>query len=191
MVRFARLIHRRGRALGGPSVRAAFGGNLSVPCLPPRVVPHERGECARPRRCWRLTGPRCLASGRWCLRWRCAAGSLAGRDLWLLSYWRLGPMIKEATFQGGSPDRARAATNRPQTDAGLGRAAGGHGDGLRSGSGRPGRGERQSAGAVPAQYPHGPGHRGSPSQARRRRRVGVAAAAVREPRRAVAAERGA
>jgi hypothetical protein len=29
VVRFARLIHRRGRVLGGPSARAAFGGNLS------------------------------------------------------------------------------------------------------------------------------------------------------------------
>jgi hypothetical protein len=27
-VRFARLIHRRGRVLGGPSARAAFGGTL-------------------------------------------------------------------------------------------------------------------------------------------------------------------
>jgi hypothetical protein len=31
VVRFARLIDRRGRVLGGPSVRAAFGGNLSLP----------------------------------------------------------------------------------------------------------------------------------------------------------------
>jgi hypothetical protein len=30
-VRFARLMHRRVRALGGPSVRAAFGGNLGLP----------------------------------------------------------------------------------------------------------------------------------------------------------------
>jgi hypothetical protein len=30
-VRFARLIQRRGRDLGGPSARAAFGGNLSLP----------------------------------------------------------------------------------------------------------------------------------------------------------------
>jgi hypothetical protein len=28
MVRFARLIHRRGRVLGGPAVRAAYGGDL-------------------------------------------------------------------------------------------------------------------------------------------------------------------
>jgi hypothetical protein len=27
-MRFARLIHRRARDLGGPSARAAFGGNL-------------------------------------------------------------------------------------------------------------------------------------------------------------------
>jgi hypothetical protein len=39
MVRFARLIHRRVRDLGGPAVRAAYGGNLSLPWLPPRVVP--------------------------------------------------------------------------------------------------------------------------------------------------------
>jgi hypothetical protein len=29
-VGFARLLHRRVRALGGPSARAAFGGNLSL-----------------------------------------------------------------------------------------------------------------------------------------------------------------
>jgi hypothetical protein len=39
VVRFARLIHRRGRVLGGPAVRAAFGGNLSLPWLLLRVVP--------------------------------------------------------------------------------------------------------------------------------------------------------
>jgi hypothetical protein len=38
VVRFARLIHRRVRVLGGPSVRAASGGNLSLPWLPHRVV---------------------------------------------------------------------------------------------------------------------------------------------------------
>jgi hypothetical protein len=38
MVRFARLIHRRGRDLGGPAVRAACGGNLSLPWLPRREV---------------------------------------------------------------------------------------------------------------------------------------------------------
>jgi hypothetical protein len=38
-VRFARLIHRPVRVLGGPSVRVAFGANLSLPWLPRRVVP--------------------------------------------------------------------------------------------------------------------------------------------------------
>jgi hypothetical protein len=38
-VRFARLMHRRVRAFGGPAVRAAFGGNLSLPWLLLRVVP--------------------------------------------------------------------------------------------------------------------------------------------------------
>jgi hypothetical protein len=37
-VRFARLINRRGRVLGGPLVRAAFGGNLSLPWLLLTVV---------------------------------------------------------------------------------------------------------------------------------------------------------
>jgi hypothetical protein len=37
-VRFARLIHWRVRVLGGPSVRAAFGGDPSRPWLPRRVV---------------------------------------------------------------------------------------------------------------------------------------------------------
>jgi hypothetical protein len=36
-MRFARLIQRPVRVLGGPAVRAAFGGNLSLSCLPPRV----------------------------------------------------------------------------------------------------------------------------------------------------------
>ena len=44
MVRFARLIHRRGRVLGGPSARAASGGNPIPPASPPRVV------CSAP--CW-------------------------------------------------------------------------------------------------------------------------------------------
>jgi hypothetical protein len=39
MVRFARLMHRRGRVLGGPAVRAASGGNLSLTRLPLTVVP--------------------------------------------------------------------------------------------------------------------------------------------------------
>jgi hypothetical protein len=30
MVRFARLMHRRVRVLGGPAVRAAHGGNLKL-----------------------------------------------------------------------------------------------------------------------------------------------------------------
>jgi hypothetical protein len=34
VVRFARLIHRRGRDLGGPAVRAACGGNPSRRCWP-------------------------------------------------------------------------------------------------------------------------------------------------------------
>ena len=38
MVRFARLIQRRSRAFGRPSAGAAFGGNLSLPWLPRRVV---------------------------------------------------------------------------------------------------------------------------------------------------------
>jgi hypothetical protein len=37
-VRFARLIHRRSRVLGGPAVRAAFGGDRSLSWLPLRVV---------------------------------------------------------------------------------------------------------------------------------------------------------
>jgi hypothetical protein len=49
-VRFARLIHRRGRDLGGPSARAAFGGNLTLPWLPHRVIPHETVLLRRSRR---------------------------------------------------------------------------------------------------------------------------------------------
>ena len=39
-VRFARLIDRRVRDLGGPAARATFGGNLSLPWLLRRVVRH-------------------------------------------------------------------------------------------------------------------------------------------------------
>jgi hypothetical protein len=42
--RFARLIHRPGRVLGGPSARAACGGCLSLPWLPRRGVRHKRGR---------------------------------------------------------------------------------------------------------------------------------------------------
>src|SRR5688572_13823157 len=37
-MRFARLIHRPGRVLGGPAVRAACSGDLSLPWLPRRVL---------------------------------------------------------------------------------------------------------------------------------------------------------
>jgi hypothetical protein len=40
-VRFARLIHSGARDLGGPAVRAAFGGNRVLPWLPRRVVPQR------------------------------------------------------------------------------------------------------------------------------------------------------
>jgi hypothetical protein len=47
-MRFARLIQRPVRVLGGPSARAACGGHLSLPWLPTRVVageaaPHQVG----------------------------------------------------------------------------------------------------------------------------------------------------
>ena len=79
-------------------------------------------------------------------------------------------MIREATFLGRPPARARAAPDRSQADGGPGRAPDGHGDGLGGGGGRAGRGQHQDPGAVPAQRPHDPGHRGAPGQARRRRR---------------------
>jgi hypothetical protein len=44
VVRFARLIQRRGRVLGGPAVRAACGGSLSLACWLLKVVSHE--HCA-------------------------------------------------------------------------------------------------------------------------------------------------
>ena len=46
MVRFARLIHRPVRVLGGPAVRAACGGSLSLPWLLPKMVSH-RWRCRR------------------------------------------------------------------------------------------------------------------------------------------------
>jgi hypothetical protein len=42
-VRFARLIHRRGRVLGGPAVRAACGGNLK-----PALAATQRGAAEAP-----------------------------------------------------------------------------------------------------------------------------------------------
>jgi uncharacterized protein (TIGR02246 family) len=60
-VRFARLIDRRGRVLGGPAVRAAFGGNPK-----PALVATLSGAAAAPRydagcrRAWRelpMSGP--------------------------------------------------------------------------------------------------------------------------------------
>ncbi len=50
--RFARSIHRRGRDLGGPSVRAACGGSLSLSWLPRRVVPQVQ---AVPSTCYRAS----------------------------------------------------------------------------------------------------------------------------------------
>jgi hypothetical protein len=41
VVRFARLIHRRGRVLGGPAFRAASGGSLSLLWLLPAVAWHD------------------------------------------------------------------------------------------------------------------------------------------------------
>jgi hypothetical protein len=51
-VRFARLMQRPGRDLGGPAARAAYGGNLSLTWLPPRVVRRvpDRPAPQRPRR---------------------------------------------------------------------------------------------------------------------------------------------
>jgi hypothetical protein len=49
VVRFARLMHRRVRDLGGPTVRAAFGGNQSLAWLPRKVVRYERRAAARRR----------------------------------------------------------------------------------------------------------------------------------------------
>jgi hypothetical protein len=47
VVRFARLIHRRGRVLGGPSASAAGDGSLSLPWLPRRAVPQQRRHRAQ------------------------------------------------------------------------------------------------------------------------------------------------
>jgi hypothetical protein len=45
VVRFARLIQRRVRVLGGPAARVAFGDNLGLPCLLLRVMQHDEGPC--------------------------------------------------------------------------------------------------------------------------------------------------
>src|SRR5215213_3921539 len=46
-MRFARLIHRPVRVLGGPAVRAASGGDPSLSWLPLRVVRYERHAAAQ------------------------------------------------------------------------------------------------------------------------------------------------
>jgi hypothetical protein len=45
-VRFARLIHRPVRVLGGPAVRAACGGDLSLTWLPRMVLSHFKSSAA-------------------------------------------------------------------------------------------------------------------------------------------------
>ena len=47
VVRFARSMQRRSRVLGGPSVRAAFGGDLKLAWWPRSVVRHDQ-TCAGP-----------------------------------------------------------------------------------------------------------------------------------------------
>jgi hypothetical protein len=83
--RCARLTHRRGRVLGGPSVRAAYGGSLSLPWLPRRVVPRldlwdelsPRGKPAAGIRSYGARPPHLLAfqrtseSGSWVTSDRC------------------------------------------------------------------------------------------------------------------------
>jgi hypothetical protein len=50
-VRFAPLIQRRVRVLGGPAVRAAFGGLLSLTCWLLKVMPLLRLSHATSRSC--------------------------------------------------------------------------------------------------------------------------------------------
>jgi hypothetical protein len=70
-VRFARLIQRPVRVLGGPIVRAAFGGNLSLPWLPHRVITH-----AMPRSPNRPTGRGASAQGTQSIPINAAASSI-------------------------------------------------------------------------------------------------------------------
>src|SRR5262245_51386477 len=67
VVRFARLMQRRDRVLGGPSARAASGGNLSRPSLPRRVASQEY-RLSRARRC-RRRRPSQPASHLMALEW--------------------------------------------------------------------------------------------------------------------------
>jgi hypothetical protein len=63
VVRFARLIQRPGRVLGGPAVGAAFGGNLSLFWLPPSVI-NARTSGLLILFAWRsATSPETLAEG--------------------------------------------------------------------------------------------------------------------------------
>jgi hypothetical protein len=63
VVHFARLIQRPGRVLGGPAVDAAFGGNLSLFWLPPRVI-NARTSGLLILFAWRsATSPETLAEG--------------------------------------------------------------------------------------------------------------------------------
>jgi hypothetical protein len=69
MVRFARLIQRRVRVLGGPAVRAAFGGTLSLTWLPLQVVAapavillEVSRERVYPAQAWTLGGMKQLSA---------------------------------------------------------------------------------------------------------------------------------
>jgi hypothetical protein len=67
VVSFARLIHRRVRALnvGRPSACAAFGGHLSLPWLPHGLVRHRQGPSATCilHACPSPEDPSCVATG--------------------------------------------------------------------------------------------------------------------------------
>jgi hypothetical protein len=69
MVRFARFIQRRVRVLGGPAVRAAFGGTLSLTWLPLQVVAapavillEVSRERVYPAQAWTLGGMKQLSA---------------------------------------------------------------------------------------------------------------------------------
>jgi hypothetical protein len=70
MVRFARLIHRRGRDFGGPAVRAASGGSPSLPACYSGWYDLGRSRCVLPPQLLTLDTGLLAVCDRACLKCR-------------------------------------------------------------------------------------------------------------------------
>src|SRR6266545_4393668 len=169
-VRFARLMQRRVRDLGGPSAGAAFGGNLSPPWLPRTVVRTTRaGRSATLRaRGWALWG--WTAAARTRRPWARATAARARQGAHLPSSAKAAShhrLVVVGSWQAAADTAPPPAPARPGPPAAR----------------RPGRRSRPSAGAGgrPRRLRLGPG--AAPL------RAGPAQAPLRPRRRSPAARR--